>query len=93
MFIIKFLLFIFLFIVVSVAITMGKVAWHIWKMHRQIKKQYSQAGASGRYQPQGTTYTQNADGEIITDTRDPQKANRKIIPDDEGEYVDFEEVK
>lgn len=25
----------------------------------------------------------------IVDTRDPQKANRQIISDDEGEYVDF----
>ena len=91
MILIKLLLFIFLFIVISVALTLGKVAWHIWKLHRQMKEQYSQAGATNQRKRQGT-YTQNADGEIITDTRDPQKANRKIIPDDEGEYVDFEEI-
>ena len=31
------------------------------------------------------------DKEIIVDTRDPHIANRKIISDDEGEYVDFVE--
>lgn len=29
----------------------------------------------------------------IIDQRDPQKANRKIIDDNVGEYVDFEETK
>ena len=31
--------------------------------------------------------------EFIVDTRDPNTANRKIISDDEGEYVDFKEEK
>lgn len=31
--------------------------------------------------------------EVIVDTRDPHTANRQIIPDDEGEYVDFVEEK
>lgn len=32
-----------------------------------------------------------ASGTIIIDNRDPEKADRKIFADDDGEYVDFEE--
>lgn len=34
---------------------------------------------------------QDGQPEIIVDPRDPNKANRQIISDDEGEYVDFVE--
>jgi hypothetical protein len=37
------------------------------------------------------TNSSNRQGDHITDTRDPSKAHRKIIADDEGEYVDFVE--
>ena len=40
--------------------------------------------------PQGRSTTIPT-GETITDTRTPA-SQRKIIPDDEGEYVDFEEI-
>lgn len=39
---------------------------------------------------QGRTTVGNA-GETIIDRRDPRKTGRKIIPHDEGEYVDFKE--
>jgi hypothetical protein len=29
----------------------------------------------------------------VIDRRDPSQVNKKIIPKDEGEYVDFEEEK
>ena len=43
----------------------------------------------------GNTYNSSNVGgqEIIFDTRDAHVANRQIISDDEGEYVDFEEEK
>ncbi len=31
-------------------------------------------------------------GDTITDRRTEEERNRQIIPDDEGEYVDYEEV-
>ena len=40
------------------------------------------------------SYSSKTSGqEIIFDTRDAHVANRQIISDDEGEYVDFEEEK
>ena len=43
----------------------------------------------------GNTYNSSNAGEqeIIFDTRDARVANRQIISDDEGEYVDFVEEK
>lgn len=37
--------------------------------------------------------TRTADGVTIVDKRDPNKANKKIFAQDEGEYVDFVEEK
>jgi len=52
-------------------------------------RQTSSRSSSGRSTSGHSTST----GDTITDTRDPQRASRKIIDDDEGEYVDFEEEK
>ena len=35
----------------------------------------------------------NVNGQAVTDTRSPNQTRRKIIADDEGEYVEYEEVK
>ncbi len=40
--------------------------------------------------PSGQTTT-TSHGDQITDTRNPEKAHRKAISDDEGEYIDFVE--
>ncbi len=39
-----------------------------------------------------TPRPRNVDGPAITDTRPPEEQNRKIVPDNEGEYVEFEEA-
>ena len=58
---------------------------------RKARNQFGQGKAqTGSRRPAGTTTT-GPEGEHITDTRDPDKARRKIISDDEGEYVDFVE--
>ncbi len=36
---------------------------------------------------------QQPEGDTIIDNRDPNEANRKIFGKNDGEYVDFEEVK
>ena len=58
---------------------------------RKARTQFGQGQTkTGSRRPTGTTTT-GPEGERITDTRDPDKARRKIISDDEGEYVDFVE--
>lgn len=83
MFIIKILLiillaglFLFLFLL------LGMVG-----MVNRIRKQFT--GKKEQQSPFNNKTTR--DGQVITDTRDPQTANRKIIADDEGEYVEYEE--
>lgn len=58
------------------------------------------SGASGRASGQGNSSRQAGPtdrgtfvNEELYDERSPREANRKIIPKDEGEYVDYEEVK
>lgn len=66
---------------------------------RQDDNSSSGAFSSGAYSSesrsgQGNRRTTVGDaGETVIDTRDPREANRKIIPRDEGEYVDFVEQK
>ncbi len=93
MFLINILLFLFLFILISGIITVVRIVWRIRQMHRQMKEQFGQGTASARNRQTHTSSRQTTNGETITDTRDPQKANRKVIADDEGEYIDFVEEK
>lgn len=44
-----------------------------------------------RFKQQATSQHQQTEGDVVIDQRDPNKANRKIIPKDEGEYIDFTE--
>ena len=54
-----------------------------WQRNQQQQQQQQQSKA------QRTTRT--ADGVTIVDRRDPQKTDKKIFAQDEGEYVDFTE--
>ena len=38
------------------------------------------------------TYGKTGEEEIIIDRRTPQEASKKIFAEDEGEYVDYQEV-
>ena len=61
---------------------------------RRHSNQYSFRGTTTSYSHSRTTNNQRANRqEIIVDTRDANVANRQIIADDEGEYVDFVEEK
>ena len=44
-----------------------------------------------RFKQQKENRQQSVNGNVVIDRRDPQQANKKIIPKDEGEYIDFEE--
>ncbi|MBQ4224424.1 MAG: DUF4834 family protein [Prevotella sp.] len=85
MFILKFLFFIFLIGLFAVLFFALRVYLTMRKMRDQFRQQYPQDEM-----PRGT-HTTTETGETITDTRAPQRSNRKIIDDNEGEYVDFVE--
>lgn len=85
------LLFIVLIFVFFIAI-IGFVVFKAMTIVRNFKKggkgnKQTSGYNNGSYQSHRTTSTST--GETIIDTRDPQTANRKIIPSDEGEYVDY----
>lgn len=75
------LLHLFLFILVGLLIAGGILVWIIWstvrKATQSLKRPYKKKSKTD---------------ENIIDRRNPDTANRKIIPKDEGEYVDFTEV-
>ena len=85
MIILKFFFFIFLIGVFAVLFFALRVYLTMRKMRDQFRRQYPQDEM-----PRGTRTTTET-GETITDTRAPQRSGRKIIDDNEGEYVDFEE--
>lgn len=78
MIIIRLLFFILLIILFVVGIGLLFLAFHVRNFTKRFKQQKQ-------------TRPQSVDGNIVIDHRDPQQANKKIIPKDEGEYVDFEE--
>ncbi|MBQ6210892.1 MAG: DUF4834 domain-containing protein [Prevotella sp.] len=76
--IIQFLLFLFLFAIFAILFAVLFFA----AKARQIVN---------RFKKQATSQQHRTEGNVVIDQRDPQKANRKIIPKDEGEYIDFTE--
>lgn len=99
----KFILLFFVFIILLVAMI---VCMAVLKLANFVKGFSKNAGGSRTYTGRtagygnagGNTYGYGAShtsgsnaGETIIDMRDPQVASRKIIPHDEGEYVDYTE--
>ena len=86
MFILKFLLVLFIAFIVLV----GALVWRLFSSVNNARKQFQEMGRRNRAGYQ----TQNANGEqeVIVDQRTPEEVNRKIIPDNEGEYVDYEDA-
>lgn len=78
MVIIKFILILFLFAIFAILFAVLFFA----AKARQAINHFKQSSSQQR----------PTDGNVVIDQRDPSKANRKIIPKDEGEYVDFQEV-
>ncbi|MCI6618942.1 MAG: DUF4834 family protein [Prevotella sp.] len=75
--ILRFLLISFLLVVVVGVFFLSFVV----KRFKQVTQQFRQTTAE---RPKG-------DRQTVEDRRTPNEANKKIIPKDEGEYVDFEE--
>lgn len=84
MFIIKAILFILL----AGLLLIGFLVLSVLGVLNRARRQFF---GKGERQRQETVNKTTRDGQVITDTRDPQTANRKIIADDEGEYVEYEE--
>ena len=94
MIILRLFFFIILAVIITVVMGVVRILWSVRKMRNELRKgaeemgrQTSSRSSSGRSSSGHSTST----GDTITDTRDPQRASRKIIDDDEGEYVEFEE--
>lgn len=94
MIILRLFFFIILAVIITVVMGVVRILWSVRKMRNELRKgaeemgrQTSSRSSSGRSSSGRSTSA----GDTITDTRDPQRASRKIIDDDEGEYVDFEE--
>ncbi|MBQ6204152.1 MAG: DUF4834 family protein [Prevotella sp.] len=86
MFILKFILILFIAFIILV----GAGVWRLFSSINNARKQFQDLGRQ-----KGTGYqTRNANDkeEVIVDQRPPEEVNRKIIPRDEGEYVDYEDA-
>lgn len=89
--------------VLMVAIFLIGIVSFIYLRVKRMTKQFRN-GTNRRQQQQNSTAgstkrrsTEYDDGVVVEeelyDERSPRQANRKIFAKDEGEYVDFEEVK
>lgn len=84
MFILKFLIV----LLIAFIATIGAFVWRVVRGFNSARKHFQDMGRQQRH-----TY-RNDDGttQTITDKRTPEEVRRKIIPDDEGEYVDYEDA-
>lgn len=79
-FILKFAIFIFIAFIVI-------IGWIAFTFYKQLTRARRQFNAYDRRQ-QETGSTENT----ITDSRPMEERHRQVIPDSEGEYVDFTEA-
>lgn len=99
-----FLKSIFIMVLMVAIFLIGIVSFIYLRVKRMTKQFRNGANHTNRRQQQnsaaGSTKRRSAeydDGVVVEeelyDERSPRQANRKIFAKDEGEYVDFEEVK
>lgn len=85
------MIFKFLFVIFMVGLlTVGVFLFGIFVRVRSALNGFSK-NEPGRQHGQEGARRRTSDEEIITDRRSPADARQKIIPKDEGEYVDFKE--
>ena len=82
MFILKFLFILF----IAFIVTIGAFVWQIFRGFNKARKQFQDMSQQNRQS------SNNGKDTSIIDHRTPEEANRKIIPDNEGEYVDYEDA-
>lgn len=84
--ILKFIIFVFVFAFVMLCI----IAYSFYKQLHRVVKRFNpnqQAANDAFRQDDGV---KQADGNTIVDHRSSEERNRKVIQDNEGEYVDYE---
>lgn len=74
----KFILFLFIAALVLLLVI-------VFSFYNTLRK------ASRRFQREQPKRQTEVNGNVIYDNRTPQQAQQQIIPDDEGEYVEYEE--
>lgn len=80
-----------LLILIAIIVTVAVFAYNIYnRIHRAADKFHKQM-ESEQYRST-RTYGKTGEEEIIIDRRTPQEASKKIFAEDEGEYVDYQEV-
>ncbi|MDY4731835.1 MAG: DUF4834 family protein [Prevotella sp.] len=84
----KFLLLIF----IAVLITGALIAFRIYRSFRNITDRFKGGNGSQTARP-GYDQRNSNTKEHVVDHRNPHTAKQKIFKDEEGEYVDYEEVK
>jgi Sec-independent protein translocase protein TatA len=90
MFLIKFILIMFLAAIFIAGIFIYRIYASLHDGVKQFRRQMNGDNTQNNNNRKKRSAT---DDEAIYDTRKPEKANQKIFNKDEGEYVDFEEVK
>ena len=83
MFLLKFLLFVIVCVVVVILFIVLGVLGVFRKARALFRQEYNNAS---RQQSQQTHYE---DQEVVIDPRNADERSRKIISEDEGEYVDY----
>lgn len=94
----------FLFIIMPILIIFLVGGFTVFKFLFRVKQMSKQFGANGGYQQQQRSQrrsqqraqqrTNNASAdETLYDSRSTEDRNKKIFAKEEGEYVDYEEVK
>lgn len=87
----KFLLLLFIGFLVFLFI----LGWSLFKNVRRIIRPFDgqQQSRNASSSSSSSHKRTDASGTVIIDERAEKNANSRIIPDDEGEYVDYEETK
>jgi len=80
-----------LLFVIAIAVVIGVIAYRIANGINNVRQQFRNMGQQQRARRNYERTGNYGDREVIIDRRTPDEAHRKIIPDDEGEYVEFEE--
>lgn len=94
----------FIFIILPILIIFLVGGFTVFKFLFRVKQMSKQFGANGGYQQQQRSQrrsqqraqqrTNNASAdETLYDSRSSEDRNKKIFAKEEGEYVDYEEVK
>lgn len=88
---INFLLLLFIFGFLLIVFIVFRLIWSFRSAAKRFAKQAEEAQKEAQNSYRGRTHTTQTDGTTVIDNREPERAKKKIIPHDEGDYVDFTE--